>query len=36
MRKIKVNKAGGPDCLPIKVAVALGDEGEIWMTGVLN
>ena len=36
MGKIKKNKACGPDCLPIDVAKALGDEGAIWMTGVLN
>ena len=34
--KMKKNKAFGPDCLPIDVAKALGDEGAIWMTGVLN
>ena len=34
--KMKKNKACGPDCLPIEVAKALGDEGAIWMTGVLN
>ena len=34
--KMKKNKACGPDCLPIEVANALGDEGAIWMTGVLN
>ena len=34
--KIKNNKACGPDCLPIEVVKALGDEGAIWMTGVLN
>ena len=34
--KMKTNKACGPDCLPIDVAKALGDEGAIWMTGVLN
>ena len=33
---MKKNKACGPDCLPIEVAKALGDEGAIWMTGVLN
>ena len=33
---MKKNKACGPDCLPIEVAKALGDEGSIWMTGVLN
>ena len=33
MRK---NKARGPDCLPIEVAKAPGDEGAIWMTGVLD
>ena len=32
----KCDKAGGPDCLPIEVAKALGDEGVVWMTGVLN
>ena len=26
--------ACGPDCLPIEVAKAIGDEGAIWMTGV--
>ena len=36
MGKMKKNKACGPDCLPIEVAKALGDEGAIWMTGVLN
>ena len=36
MGKIKKNKACGPDCLPIEVAKAIGDEGAIWMTGVLN
>ena len=36
MGKNKKNKACGPDCLPIEVAKALGDEGAIWMTGVLN
>ena len=36
MRNMKKNKACGPDCLPIEVAKALGDEGAIWMTGVLN
>ena len=36
MGKMKHNKACGPDCLPIEVAKALGDEGAIWMTGVLN
>ena len=30
------NKACGPDCLPIEVAKELGDEGAVWMTGVLN
>ena len=34
--KMKKNKACGPDWLPIEVAKALGDEGSIWMTGVLN
>ena len=34
--KMKKNKACGPDCLPTEVAKALGDEGAIWMTGVLN
>ena len=34
--KMKKNKACGPDCLPIEIAKALGDEGAIWMTGVLN
>ena len=34
MGKMKKNKACGPDCLPIDVA--LGDEGAIWMTGVPN
>ena len=34
MEKMKKSKACGPDCLPIEVA--LGDEGAIWMTGVLN
>ena len=34
--KMKKNKAFGPDCLPIEVAKALGNEGAIWMTGVLN
>ena len=34
--KMKTNKAYGPDCLSIEVAKALGDEGAIWMTGVLN
>ena len=33
---MKKNKACGPDCLPIEVAKALGDEGAMWMTGVLN
>ena len=33
---MKKNKAYGPDCLPIEEAKALGDEGAIWMTGVLN
>ena len=33
---MKKNKACGPDCLPIEVAKARGDEGAIWMTGVLN
>ena len=33
---MKKNKACGPDCLPIEEANALGDEGAIWMTGVLN
>ena len=33
---MKKNKACGPDCLPIEVTKALGDEGAIWMTGVLN
>ena len=33
---MKKNKACGTDCLPIEVAKALGDEGAIWMTGVLN
>ena len=33
---MKKNKACGPDCLPIEVAKALGDEGAIWMAGVLN
>ena len=33
---MKKNKACGPDCLPIEVAKALGDEGAIWMTDVLN
>ena len=32
MGKMKKNKACGPDCLHL----ALGDEGAIWMTGVLN
>ena len=36
MGKMKKNKACGPDCLSIEVAKALGDEGAIWMTGVLN
>ena len=36
MGKMKKNKACGPDCLPIEVVKALGDEGAIWMTGVLN
>ncbi len=36
MGKMKKNKACGPDCLPIEVANALGDEGAIWMTSVLN
>ena len=36
MGKINKNKACGPDCLPIEVAKALGDEGAIWMKGVLN
>ena len=36
MGKMKKNKACGPECLPIEVAKALGDEGAIWMTGVLN
>ena len=34
--KMKKNNACGLDCLPIEVAKALGDEGAIWMTGVLN
>ena len=34
--KMKKNKACGPDCLPFEVANALGDEGAMWMTGVLN
>ena len=34
--KMKTTKACGPDCLPIEVAKALGDEGAIRMTGVLN
>ena len=33
---MKKNKACGPDCLLIEVTKALGDEGAIWMTGVLN
>ena len=33
---MKKNKACGPDCSHIEVAKALGDEGAIWMTGVLN
>ena len=33
MGKMKPNKACGPDCLPIDVAKALGEEGAIWMTG---
>ena len=33
---MKKNKACGPDCLPIEVARALGDEGATWTTGVLN
>ena len=33
---MKKNKACGTDCLPIEVAKALGDEGAIWITGVLN
>ena len=33
---MKKNKARGPDCLPIEEARALGDEGAIWKTGVLN
>ena len=33
---MKTNKARGPDCFPIEVAKALGDEGAIWMTCVLN
>ena len=33
---MKENNACGPDCLPIEVAKALGDEGSMWMTGVLN
>ncbi len=36
MGKMKKNKACGPNCLPIEVAKALGDEAAIWMTGVLN
>ena len=36
MGKMKENEACGPDCLHIKVAKALGDEGAIWMAGVLN
>ena len=36
MGKMKKNKAFGPDCLPIEVAKTVGDEGAIWMTGVLN
>ena len=36
LEKMKKNKACGPDRLPIGVAKALGDEGAIWMTGVLN
>ena len=36
MGKMKKNTACGPDCLPIKVAKALGDGGAIWMTCVLN
>ena len=34
--KMKKNNACGPDCLPIDVANALGDEEAIWMTGLLN
>ena len=34
--KMKKNKVCGPYCLPIEVANTLVDEGEIWMTGVLN
>ena len=33
---MKKNKACGPDCLFIEVTKSLGDEGAIWMTGVLN
>ena len=33
---MKKHKACGPDRLPIEVAKALGDEGAMWMTGVLN
>ena len=36
MRKMKKNKACGPDCSNVEVAKALGDEGAIWMTDVLN
>ena len=36
MGKMKTNKAGGPDGLPIEAAKAFGDEGAIWMIGVLN
>ena len=33
----RINTACGPDfVLPIEVAKALGDDGAIWMTGVLN
>ena len=33
---MKTNKACCTDCLPIEVAKTLGNEGAIWMTGVLN
>ena len=34
--QMRTHKACGLDCLPIEVAKPLGDEGAIWMTGVLN